>query len=576
MRFQAGGTLRKDSAYVGRQADVDLLSYLDSGEYAYVLAPRQMGKSSLKARVEQQLLTKGVRCGSIDLSAIGRTDVTPEQWYFGLISKLSRTLPGSPNPETFWHRYGNNTAPVSRWLDFLETLAQQPGRIVIFIDEVDAALALPEWRDDFFATMRALFNETRDKRQLLFCLIGVAWPLDLVADPLINPFNVGKRVRLEDFTRAECQMFGAGLGVADDRNSLLDNIFRWTHGHPYLTHRLCLDLQELPVSYGRESETVDQLVHSSLLRGGLDEVPLLADAQRRLLSADRVGELLSLYSRILSGDKVKSEPGNKLHGTLVLTGMVAARRFEDSEEVLQPRNLIFSSVFGRDWVAAHTRSRYLAERVRNWFIAERNSDYLLRGVELHNAVLWAEGNIDVTAEERDFILAGQERERSEKDRSVRQRTILAILGLMLAAIFATISYQAIKSRDAAYTANEKASKEEQIAKQSAQDAQYQRTLAERQTQIAQAAAVKAEQLTHIAERQRKLAIAQRQQALLSATEAERQRQQALREKKLADFRSLVAERDRQFARDALERERAARVRAEQELQAIKQNSAQPK
>ena len=59
-RFQAGGALRPGSLYVRRDADDELRQTLLCGEFAYVLAPRQIGKSSLRLRAEKRLVEEGV------------------------------------------------------------------------------------------------------------------------------------------------------------------------------------------------------------------------------------------------------------------------------------------------------------------------------------------------------------------------------------------------------------------------------------------------------------------------------------------------------------------------------------
>ena len=64
LRFQSGGTLREGSIYVKRPADTELLEALLRGEFCYVLAPRQIGKSSLLVRTEQQLEERNVQCAT--------------------------------------------------------------------------------------------------------------------------------------------------------------------------------------------------------------------------------------------------------------------------------------------------------------------------------------------------------------------------------------------------------------------------------------------------------------------------------------------------------------------------------
>lgn len=90
------------------------------------------------------------------------------------------------------------------------------GRVVIFIDEIDATLSLPFSRDDFFAAVRAFYNRRAERthnQQVTFCLLGVAAPGDLIADPTRTPFNIGRAIRLEDFTRQEMDGFASGLAT---------------------------------------------------------------------------------------------------------------------------------------------------------------------------------------------------------------------------------------------------------------------------------------------------------------------------------------------------------------------------
>src|SRR5436190_24156989 len=90
--YVTGGTLRHDApSYVERQADKDLLEGLLHGEFCYVLTSRQMGKSSLMVRTAIKLREQGNQVVVLDLTAIGQ-NLTPEQWYDGLIVRMGRQL----------------------------------------------------------------------------------------------------------------------------------------------------------------------------------------------------------------------------------------------------------------------------------------------------------------------------------------------------------------------------------------------------------------------------------------------------------------------------------------------------
>ncbi|MBM3836438.1 MAG: response regulator [Verrucomicrobia bacterium] len=153
--FHDKGTLRPDSpSYVERQADRELFEGLLRGELCYVLTSRQMGKSSLMVRTAHKLRERGVSVVALDLTAIGQ-NVTPEQWYDGLLSRIGRALRLEDEFEDFWLRH-ERLGPVQRLFTALREveLKRHARSLVIFVDEVDAVRNLPFNTDEFFAAVR--------------------------------------------------------------------------------------------------------------------------------------------------------------------------------------------------------------------------------------------------------------------------------------------------------------------------------------------------------------------------------------------------------------------------------------
>lgn len=92
-QYQVGGSLSNNApTYVTRQADIELDKALKKGEFCYILNCRQMGKSSLLVRTYHRLQQQGFKCATIDMTNIGSENITPLQWYKGIVTDLWRSF----------------------------------------------------------------------------------------------------------------------------------------------------------------------------------------------------------------------------------------------------------------------------------------------------------------------------------------------------------------------------------------------------------------------------------------------------------------------------------------------------
>ncbi|HET7697153.1 MAG TPA: AAA-like domain-containing protein [Vicinamibacterales bacterium] len=352
--FVTGGALASDApSYVVRDADAELLEALIAGEFCYVLTARQMGKSSLMVRTVAELRKNGIDAAVVDLTAIG-LHVTVEQWYRGLLTEVGEQLGMESAVDAAWSAL-RDLPPTQRWLKVLRDLLviPRPRPLAIFVDEIDVVRSLPFRTDDFFAGIREIFNRRARQpamRRLSFCLLGVAAPTDLIADPTLTPFNIGRRIELADFTPTEAVVLAAGLGRPPDAaRALLARIGYWTGAHPYLTQRLCLAIARDPSV--RNDADVDRCCQQLFLSPhAAERDDNLIFVREHLLTQDALRTpLLDLYASVLRGDgRGGDDRVNPVVSALRLSGIVRA----DGDR-LRVRNEIYARVFDRAWVARH-------------------------------------------------------------------------------------------------------------------------------------------------------------------------------------------------------------------------------
>ncbi|HMB74541.1 MAG TPA: AAA-like domain-containing protein, partial [Gammaproteobacteria bacterium] len=340
------------SCYIERSADQHLIDAVVGQRFAYLLAPRGSGKTSLMLRVSALLRAETQFTAVVDLRQIAAhgEGADPSRWFYGVARRICRELRLKFDLQTWWQERSALNAE-QRFAEFFSdiVLTHTAEPVTVFFDEVEHVSELA-FASDFFEVIRncyALRASEPDYARLNFVVLGAGSHTQLCPDAAISPFVIGEEIPLHDFSLEQTYRLEPGFDVGTQAAlGLIERIYSWTSGQPYLTQKLARAVARR----GGRLEDVERCAQELFLSTNAARAePQLSHVGAELTRRGPVmrAGLLTLR-RLVYAKPVPFDPASKAHERLVATGV--ARRGDDGE--LEITNRVYARVFNERWVRA--------------------------------------------------------------------------------------------------------------------------------------------------------------------------------------------------------------------------------
>jgi len=304
---------------------------LQPGSLIRIKAPRQMGKTSLMARLMYRATQEGY--GTVPLSfqlADAHVFSDLEKLLRWLCAGVGRRLGLENRIKDYWDDiFGSKYNCTAYFEEYLLPNCQKPGTqmegrpLVLGLDEVDRVFEYPEVASDFFGLLRAWHEEGKNRdiwRNLRLIVVHgteVYIPLDINQ----SPFNVGLAIDLPEFNHEQIQELSRLHGLDLDPDHLRE-LQQLVGGHPYLIRLTLYHLARKEVTW------------PELMANAASETGLYRDHLRgQWWHLHQRQELVPAFAAIVNsetGISVEATTGFKLHslGLINLQGSVATVRCE--------------------------------------------------------------------------------------------------------------------------------------------------------------------------------------------------------------------------------------------------------
>ncbi len=279
---------------------------LQPGALIRIKAPRQMGKTSLMARILNHAENSGCQTVSLSFHLAERSIFSNLdrflKWFCACVG-LELQLPNKL--ADYWDDiFGSKVNCKAYFEKYLLAEIDQP--LVLGLDEVDRVFEHPEIADDFFGLLRTWHEESKKRdiwkklRLVVVHSTEVYIPLDINQ----SPFNVGLPIELPEFSSHQVQELAQRYGL-NWNASQVEQLMNTVGGHPYL-QRFAL------YHIARQDITLEELLQTAPTEAGLYSDHLrrhLWNLQQRPELAQAMLEVVATSNPV----RLEAEVAFKLH-----------------------------------------------------------------------------------------------------------------------------------------------------------------------------------------------------------------------------------------------------------------------
>ncbi len=287
------------------------------GALIRVKAPRQMGKTSLMARILHHAAKLGYRTAVLNLQLVDSQIFNNlDRFLRWFCAAVASELNLAANLDSYWNEiFGSKVSCKSYFERYILKSIDTP--IVLALDEVDHIFQYPEITVDFFSLLRAWHEDAKNRdlwknmRLIVVHSTEAYVPIDINK----SPFNVGLPIDLPEFSAVQIQDLVRHYQLQLDMSEI-EKLMAIVSGNPYL---IKLALYELSQS----NITIDELLKTAATDTGcyaahlqrhwwyLQQHPELAQAAKTVMNCNQPVQLETMEGLKLHSIGLVNLQGNQ-------------------------------------------------------------------------------------------------------------------------------------------------------------------------------------------------------------------------------------------------------------------------